>query len=194
MSSHSIQVAADSNEASVIGTILLAFGTDPFARWIWPDSHAYLTHFPRFIRAYSRNAFLHQSTYCTDNYLGVAMWLPPDVHPDEDAIDALIKATVPADRQKDVLGLINRMASCAPEEPHGYLTFLAVDAMRRGQGLGAALLSDGLRRFDREKKPTFLESTNPVNNSLYERLGFVLIDTCRIGSSPPVTTMVRHPQ
>ena len=35
-----------------------------------------------------------------------------------------------------------------------------------------ALLAENLKRIDAEGFPAYLESTNPANNSRYERLGF----------------------
>jgi hypothetical protein len=39
-----IKTATESDEARVIDVLVLAFSTDPGARWTWPDPHQYLTH------------------------------------------------------------------------------------------------------------------------------------------------------
>jgi ribosomal protein S18 acetylase RimI-like enzyme len=193
MTPPSIKVATSSDEASVIDAIVLAFSTDPLARWIWPDPHEYLTHFPDLTRGYGEKAFVHESAYYIDGYLGGALWLPPDVHPDEDPVIALLQNTVTADKQEDLLGLFERMDSYAPEEPHWYLPFIGVDSMHQGKGLGSALMEHALQRCDRDNTPAFLESSNPRNISLYERHGFEVLDTFQVGPSPPVSTMLREP-
>jgi ribosomal protein S18 acetylase RimI-like enzyme len=194
MASPSIKAATSSDEASVIDAIVLAFSTDPFARWIWPDPHEYLTHFAAFTRGYGEKAFTHESAYYVDGYLGAALWLPPDVHPNEDPVMVLLQDTVDADKQEDLFGLLERMDSCVPEDPYRYLPFIGVDSMHQGKGLGSALLERGLLRCDHDKTPAFLESTNPANISLYERHGFEILDAFQIGSSPLVSVMKREPR
>ena len=48
-----IMTASASDELSIINTIVLAFATDPMARWSWPDASQYLNVMPQFIRAWS---------------------------------------------------------------------------------------------------------------------------------------------
>lgn len=189
-----IKVATSPEETSVIDALVLAFSTDPLARWLWPDPHEYLTHFPHFTRAYEDKAFVHESAYYVDGYLGGALWLPPDVHPDDDAVDALIQNRVTADKQEDLVGLLDRIDHCLPEEPHWYLPFIGVEPVYRGKGLGSALMKHALLRCDRDNAPAFLESSNPRNISLYERHGFETLDTLQVGSSPPISTMLRAPR
>ena len=45
---------------------------------------------------------------------------PPDVHPDEDAVVALVQNTVAADKQEDLFGLLERMGNYHPEESHWF--------------------------------------------------------------------------
>jgi ribosomal protein S18 acetylase RimI-like enzyme len=189
-----IKVATRSEQASLIDALVLAFSTDPLARWLWPDPHEYLTHFPYFTRAYGDKTFAHESAYYTDGYLGGALWLPPDVHPDDAAVDTLIQNRVAADKQEDLVGLLDLIDNCIPVEPHWYLLFIGVDPVHRGKGLGSDLMEHALRRCDRDNTPAFLESTNPRNRSLYERYGFEILETLQVGSSPPITTMLRGPR
>ena len=43
-----IMTASASDELSIINTIVLAFATDPMARWSWPDASQYLNVMPQF--------------------------------------------------------------------------------------------------------------------------------------------------
>ena len=40
------------DEVRAIDVVVLAFSADPAARWTWPDPQQYLTHFPRFVKAF----------------------------------------------------------------------------------------------------------------------------------------------
>ena len=71
------------SEAAAIDTIVLAFAADPIARWVFPDEHDYLTSFPKFTRAFGGRPLSHNSAQCTEDFGGVALWLPPNVPFDE---------------------------------------------------------------------------------------------------------------
>jgi GNAT superfamily N-acetyltransferase len=69
-----------------------------------------------------------------------------------------------------------------------------VESAHQGQGWGAALMQHALARCDRENLPAYLESSNPRNVPFYERLGFKLLGTIQVGSSPPIFPMLRRPR
>ena len=48
MAEQRIRTATASDEASIVAVVTLAFGSDPAARWTWPDPHLYVQHFPAF--------------------------------------------------------------------------------------------------------------------------------------------------
>ena len=52
------------------------------------------------------------------------------------------------------------------------------------EGLGSALLTEGLSRCDQEHMPAYLESSNSANAALYQRLGFKALGVIRAGCSP----------
>src|SRR5688500_17799857 len=105
METRTIKAATTSDEASVTAVVLLAFSADPAARWTWPDPQQYLAHFPHFVKILGGNAFAHGSAYYVDGYVGAALWLPPEVGPDEDALITLMKNTASASAQKDVVAV-----------------------------------------------------------------------------------------
>jgi hypothetical protein len=69
---------------------VLAFGTDPVARWMYDDPHQYLMHIPRLFRALGTNSFEAGAAQRTSDGLGVALWLPPGVHGDSGRLDAVL--------------------------------------------------------------------------------------------------------
>jgi GNAT superfamily N-acetyltransferase len=178
------------DEVPAIETVVLAFAADPMSRWTWPHSHQYLASMPKLIRALGGGAFTHGGGYCTEECVGVALWLPPGVHPDEEGLEQL-QGTVspPGD---DVAAIFEQMASYHPSEPHWYLPLIGVDPAHQGKGHGDALMSYTLERCDRDQVPAYLESSNPRNISLYRRHGFEPLGAIQVGSSPTLVPMLRR--
>ena len=189
-----IKTVTESDQASAIAAVVLAFGADPAARWTWPDPQQYLVHFPEFVNALGGKAFAHGGAYRTDGYAGVALWLPPDVRPDEGALVALLQSTGSASIQKDLFAVFEQMEGYHPRDPHWYLPFIGVDPSQQGKGYGSALMKHTLDACDRDHTPAYLESSNPKNVPLYERLGFELLGTIQVGTSPPIFPMLRKPR
>jgi ribosomal protein S18 acetylase RimI-like enzyme len=149
---------------------------------------------PIFTRAFGGGAFLHNSAHCSDDYAGAALWLPPNVHSDEKALDEVLQHTVSASIRDDLFAVFEQMAGYHPSEPHWYLPLIGVDPARQGKGYGSALLQHSLLACDRHQLLAYLEATNLQNRRLYERHGFELMATIQVGASPPLFPMLRKPQ
>ena len=193
-SSSLIKTATVLEKNPVVSVVAMGFSTDPVARWMYPDSHQYLTHFPKFIRGFAGKAFESGSAYYAEGFAGAALWLPPDVHPDEEAVIRLIEDTVSDRIKEDLFQVFEQMGAHHPEEPHWYLPMIAVDTFAQNRGYGSALMKYALAVCDREGFAAYLESTNPRNISLYVRFGFEIAGTIQVGSSPPIFPMLRKPQ
>lgn len=187
-----VKDTSPSEAEQAVAVIGLAFTTDPAARWTFPDAQTYLTHFPAVVRAFGGHAFAHGTAYHVDGFAGAALWLPPGVEPDEEALVSTIQQAAPPERLADVFGVFERMGASHPAEPHWYLPLIGVDPMAQGKGHGSALMQHALRRCDRDGVPAYLESSNPANIPLYERHGFKVTDTIQVGSSPPIFPMLRQ--
>jgi GNAT superfamily N-acetyltransferase len=183
-----------SDMAPAIDVVVSAFSADPSARWMYPDQRQYSENFPEFVRAFGGRAFEAGSAYCVDGYSGAALWLPPGVHSDEEALAKLIERTIPAEDREEMLALFEQMAGYHPEEPHWYLPLIGVDPARQGKGYGSALLKHTLAACDRDRKLAYLEASSPTSVPLYERHGFEVLGTVQVGSSPPTFPMLRRPQ
>ena len=191
----SIKTVSSSNaQEEAIATVVLAFSSNPIARWFYPDPHQYLLHLPSFVRAFAGKAFEHNSAYCVDGYLGAALWLPPNVHPDENVLAALLQRTIPEENQQEIFAFTERMNSSHPSEPHWYLPMIGVDPAKQDNGYGSALMKHALARCDGEGKLAYLESSSPRSIPLYRRHGFELLGTIQVGSSPPLFPMMRKPR
>jgi hypothetical protein len=120
MSEQIIKTATASDEASISAVVVLAFSVDPAARWTWPDPQQYVRHFPDFVKALGGKAFASGSAYYVDGYAGAAMWLSPEVSPDENRLVDLLKRTGYAPVQNDVFAVFEQMARYHPLESHWY--------------------------------------------------------------------------
>jgi GNAT superfamily N-acetyltransferase len=185
--------ASASDEASTIDVLVRAFSEDPVAQWIWPDSQQYQMYFPSFVRVFGGKAFTYGSAYYVDGYAAAALWLPPDVLPDEDTLISIFQRTVSKQTQKDVFTVFDQMGRYHPSEPHWYLPLMGVDPLKQGKGLGSELMKHALVQCDQDNKPAYLESSNPRNIPFYERYGFELLGTIQIGTSPHIFPMLRRP-
>lgn len=191
----SIEVTTSGDDDAAIDVIVLAFANDPAARWTWPDPHVFLKTFPRFAKTFGGAAFTHDAAYrVADGNAGAALWLPPGVEPDEEALGAIVDESTPEHFRDQFAAVIEQMTAYHPSEPHWYLPLIGVDPVHQGRGYGSALLRPVLERCDRDGTLAYLESSNPRNIPLYQRHGFEVLGTIQAGSSPQIVPMLRKPR
>jgi ribosomal protein S18 acetylase RimI-like enzyme len=189
-----VQVARPSDEDRVTASIVRAFMNDPAARWMYPDPAQNLENFPKFVGAFGGRAFESGMVHQAGTFQGAALWLPPGVHPDEDAIIELISRSVPERDQAVMFSVFDRMGQYHPPQPHWHLSLIGVEPQEQGKGHGSALLHHALARCDAEAALAYLESSNEQNIPLYQRHGFEVLGRIQVGTSPPITPMLRHPR
>jgi ribosomal protein S18 acetylase RimI-like enzyme len=192
MSDLKITIVGNSERDTAVRAVVTAFSDDPAARWMYPDSERYQKHFPVFVNAFGGAAFEHYSAYCCGAD-AAALWLPPGVHPDEEALAALIRRSVPERDQAEVFAFFSQMDGYHPSEPHWYLPMIGVVPEKQGQGYGSALLGPVLERCDAEGKLAYLEASSSRSVPLYERHGFKVVGKIQAGASPTMFPMVRKP-
>ena len=192
MSQPEIKQASSKDIPNIIDTVALAFAADPFVRWIYPDPNQYLSHIHKMAILFAGKAFDHGTVHYVEGYRGTALWLPPDIHPDEDALVAHMNNSILEPSREAVFAVFEQMEECHPDESHWYLPVLAVDPAHQNNGYGSRLLEYANKMFDKERIPAYLESSNPRNISLYKRHGYEVITEIPSGDSP-VTPMVRQP-
>ena len=186
-----VATAGPADMEPLISVMVLAFAGDPVARWMYRDPQRYIAYFGRFIRAFAGKAFSSGTAWCIDGNLGGALWLPPGVKPDEDAIAAILDESLPRDVMPDVNAMFAEMVAYHPRNPHWYLPTIGIEPYLHRKGLGSALLMQALSRCDQEHVPAYLESSNSANTALYQRFGFEGLGVIRAGSSPPMMPMLR---
>ena len=189
-----VTIGSATDDARALATITTAFAGDPIVRWFIRDPTRYITYWPAFVRAFAGRAVDTGSADVADDYAGVALWLPPGVGPDEDAMAAVAQEAIPASEHAEKFGFMEQMGEFHPAEPHWYLPLIGVDHPYIGRGLGSALLRHATARADHDGAPCYLEATSPLNKRLYERHRFEPIGVIQSGDSPPMWPMVRTPR
>jgi ribosomal protein S18 acetylase RimI-like enzyme len=186
-----IGASTQARKSEMVNVILSAFASDPAARWMYPEPRQYFACFPDFVRAFAGRAWEHDSADATDETGGAALWLPPGVSPDEEAVVDVLQRSLSPERLPEVMSLLEQMGSFRPSEPHWYLPMIGVDPACQGRGLGSDLMRRGLARGDREGMPAYLEATSLRSVSLYERFGFEAVGQIKTKTSPPIVPMIR---
>ena len=173
----------------VIATLVSAFEADAAVRTLYVERDAYLAHFPGFLLAFGGRAFDHGTVDTTPE--GAALWFPPGVEPDGEAILAHMVATIPAARLDALARGMEIQAGLHPHAPHWYLPWIGVRPEAQGRGLGGALLRRGLERADRDGLPAYIEATSWRNAALYVRHGFEVTGTVLVPGYPEIIAMWR---
>jgi ribosomal protein S18 acetylase RimI-like enzyme len=170
-----------------------AFEDDAAVRVLYPGANEYRAHFPGFLLAFGGRAFDDGIVDRHPLGLAAALWFPPGIEPDGDAIMWHMEATMPAERLETLAPGMEIQGGFHPHEPHWYLPWIGVVPDARGQGLGAMLLARGLARADADGVGTYLEATNRRNMALYARHGFEVTGVVQSPGYPEVIAMWRPP-
>jgi GNAT superfamily N-acetyltransferase len=188
--SEPVRVGADERDR-VFATLVLAFAADPVERWLYPDAQQYLTCFPEFLEAFGSKAFDEHTVWALNDLSAVALWMPPGVDPDGEAIAKVLSETVSADKHADTFAVLEQMDPAHPKYPHWYLPWFGVDVRLQGKGVGSQLMRHCLRVVDASHLPAYLETPNPRTIPFYRRHGFEATGVAQSGECPTVTFMLR---
>ena len=191
MNAPPIRAVEESEAQAALACLTLAFSSDPVFRYFWPRPADYLQYGPPLMMAMGERGFEHGTVTATEDFGAVAMWLPPGVEANPEALRSVPRA--PTTPEEDAVRgeLRNQMRRYHPKEPHWYLWAIGVDPRRQGQGLGSALLKHTLSQCDARGDIAYLESSSPKNVPLYARHGFEVMDVIEVGDIPPITPMLR---
>jgi len=102
--SSEIRSATPGEMPHAVAAIVAAFLTDPLARFAWPSPHDHLR----------------------------ALWLPPGVHPNGEALERVLRDTAMPAHLDDLLAIFEQMEHSHPEEPHWYLPLIGVEPNAQG--------------------------------------------------------------
>jgi GNAT superfamily N-acetyltransferase len=124
------------------------------------------------VHAFAGKAFEYGTAHYVEGFTGAALWHPPDVLPDEEALSSLVLRTVSEEMHEEVFAVLEQQVSYHPTEPHWYLPFIGVDPALQGKGYGSALLRHALAICDRNHQIAYLDASRPQSIPLYERQRF----------------------
>jgi GNAT superfamily N-acetyltransferase len=171
------KLATEADYDAVVATIVAAFDDDPTWAWMFPDAGMRAEQHARVFGLYVESALPSHGVWMADDRASaVAVFTAPGERElSESAETRLEPFLVEAlgDHAPAVLETLERFEAAIPQgRSFYYLSFLGTRPDSRGHGLGMGLLAELVTQADRDGQPTYLESTNPANNSRYERLGF----------------------
>jgi ribosomal protein S18 acetylase RimI-like enzyme len=180
-------------------TLERAFSTDPLFTWIFPDPDTRSARLQRFIRVPLEYGVRYGRVTASHEAKAACVWLPPGAG-----------MTMPRMIRSGMLGapfrtgfgpflkfmaaneIMDKIHKARAPEPHWYLVVVGVDPELQGQGVGSAIVRDGLAFADRESKPCYLDTSERRNLAFYERLGFVVLDEATLGKGGPKAWAMRR--
>ncbi|NEA63662.1 GNAT family N-acetyltransferase [Streptomyces sp. SID12488] len=201
-----IRTAGEDDRELVVRLLDEAFQDDPVSGWVFPDpAHRRTTH-PGLMAAFLDIVLAEGRVGLAEDGTACALWLsvPADAHPENEGDEADAAQGDDAARMREAVDpdnerveLIARLtAGIHPSgRAHEYLWMIGVAPDSQGRGLGTALVQHVLDRCDREGVAAYLEATSLRSRTLYERLGFALLDRpLELPDGPRMWPMWREPQ
>ena len=187
--------AKSEDKKKVLSTACLAFGADPFMRWIMPEGQRYLDNYQELVDIYCCEKSLQESTtFITESFAGAAIWLPPGVFGDEQKISSWVSENVSEQRLETLEKVLEELDKYHPKTNRcWYLALLAVDPAFQRIGLGSIMMKHVNRLLDNTGSQGYLESSNTKNISLYQRHGYEVMGEIKVGDCPVVIPMLREP-
>jgi ribosomal protein S18 acetylase RimI-like enzyme len=189
-----VRTAEATETDAVLDTLMLAFSTDPCLRFMMDTPARFFAGFRPFATGMGGAAVEHGSAWLADDGAAAALWLPPGVSSDSEAMLGVLMGLVAPEKLPTLAEVGETMAAYHPEAPHWYLAMIGVDPARQGRGYGSAILKESLRRCDEDGVMAYLESSNPKNVPLYERYGFEVMGFVQPGEFPGLYPMIRQPR
>ena len=189
----SIQIATEDQKDQILSTTMLSFCMDPFVRWATHDSHQYLTRYADLFMVSIKAGIANRSAYFSSGFLGIAVWFPPGIYAADQEIVTAIQNLGPSPLRELMEEAFEKFLAFHPEVPHWYLPFMGVDPNFQGQGIGSSLLKHVLDICDSKKEIAYLEASSTRNMYFYQRHGFEVLGSFKVGDSPNLFPMIRKP-
>jgi GNAT superfamily N-acetyltransferase len=183
-----VRTATSRDRADVVRVMAEAFDDDPVTRWLVPAGRSLAPLFRAHIRTADASAQHIDLALLDGEPVGAAVWQQPGYRVSTWRQVAAIPVYARAlgrhlGRGATVESVMHR---ARPHEEFWYLA--GVGAVRRGEGIGSALLR---HRLDQVTGPAYLESSKQENLALYERFGFEQCEPIRVPDGPELWPMWR---
>ena len=108
----------------------------------------------------------------------LAMWSPPAPGGHTGVLGAL---DVPARTAERLAEYDHAVESLLPTSEHWYLGVLATHPASAGKGWGRVAMARGLASASKDGLPAYLETASDVNVGIYQRVGWKVAATARVG-------------
>lgn len=197
-SAPTIRHAVPGDLDTLVDTLSDSFSADPMFNWVFPKQDLY----PYFFRMLVKDVYLPRGiVHIALQGRAAALWLPPEQRFKVAPRLGLLKFGLKLIRE-DGLRPVWRLqqqgsvfARHHPREPHYYLQFIGCRPSDQGQGIGSALIKEGIKVCDEHGMPAYLECSNRRNVPLYERHGFAVRNQQAVGKNGPMAWfMWREPR
>jgi ribosomal protein S18 acetylase RimI-like enzyme len=180
-------------------TLERAFSTDPMFTWVFPDPATRPAALQRFMRLPLEYGLRYGRVTTSHDAKAACVWIPPGPG-----------ITIPRMIRSGMLGVafrtgfgpfgkfmianetMDKIHKTRVAEPHWYLMVVGVDPERQSQGVGSAIVREGLGFADRDSTPCYLETSEPRNLAFYERLGFIVLEEATLGRGGPQAWAMRR--
>ena len=188
---------AEEDVTAATETIALAFRCDPVWSLALRGVDGTEDHLLPYWRLYVDGARRFDTVFASAEAGTVSVWIPPGgtelTEGQGVAVRELVGRALSPAQTTALFELWDRFDEYHPHhEPHAYLSLLASRPSFAGHGYGQAHLAADLVRWDAAGIPTYLESSNPRNDHLYQRQGYARVGQFEaILNSSVVTTMWR---
>ncbi len=195
-----VRRAAERDRENAADVLASAFSNDPVMSWMVGtdgDAGPRLRHLFSHVLGVELARGDHLVDVC-DGGQAVALWKEVDEW--KAGMPAMVRFIPTAvrtfgrqmPRAVRALSMIERVH---PDEPHRYLEFIGVHSSHQGKGFGGALLASMADELDERGVAAYLESSNPLNEPLYARYGFVSRGLIELPpGAPALMAMWRDPR
>ncbi|MFJ3666333.1 GNAT family N-acetyltransferase [Streptomyces sp. NPDC090106] len=192
-----IRAAGEGDRELVVRLLDAAFQDDPVSSWVFPGTEYRRETHHLLMGAFADIVLEEGWIDVTEDDTACALWMSVPAEPHDDGGEgfAQVRAAVdPANARIEQIGLLTGDVHPVGR-PHAYLWMIGVRPDRQGEGVGGALIGSVLERCDREGRPAYLEASSARSRSLYERLGFRLLDRpLDLPDGPRMWPMWRDPR
>lgn len=187
--------AVPQDRGAAVAALASAFSTDPIFTYLFDPAVAEVdaTLMTEVMEIVYDTFVINGHTYVVDD-LGAAVWSPPGITTDTEAMSAFFGERSIPDRMATALPGFIEMVEVHPTEPHFYLQFIGTHAAGRGRGVGSRLLDRVLSVCDTEGIPAYLEASTPRSAALYARHGFEPLTSIALAEGVELVPMLRPPR
>lgn len=193
-----IESAAKRDLTAAASLLAESLFDDPLQQWLFPDVGKRLAATTRMFRHLLKpkltDGWVRIVRDSRGEVASVAVWTPP-YPPAPSRFDRYVESfymrLTYGRRIHEVREVFTKLANRHPSGPYWYLQALATRPDQRGQGHARCLLDEKFLEADAQGTLLALETSNPLNVSYYQQLGFTVADEARLAASLPVWLMCR---